>query len=104
MTVRVGASFNTAIEAEGFLACSFCCSKDEGASCPLLRLTLAGCFLIRIQMPTGAPPPHCPMPSFLPICMSHRFVCGGAFPCSFFILKHCFQNWNFWVKFSVIGK
>lgn len=42
MTLSVGSSFNPAIEAEGFLACSFCCSKDEGASYPLLRLTLAG--------------------------------------------------------------
>lgn len=48
MTLRVGASFNPAIEAEGFLACSFCCSRDEGVSCPLLRLTLAGCCLIRM--------------------------------------------------------
>lgn len=45
MTLRVGSSFNPAIEAEGFLACSFCCSKDEGASYPLLRLTLAGVLL-----------------------------------------------------------
>lgn len=42
MTLRVGSSFNPAIEAQGFLACSFCCSKDEGASYPLLRAHLSG--------------------------------------------------------------
>lgn len=66
MTLRVGSSFNPAIEAEGFLACSFCCSKDEGASYPLLRHTLAGgasslgCkwgVTAALRKPSGAPTP-----------------------------------------------
>lgn len=89
MTLRVGSSFNPAIEAEGFLACSFCCSKDEGASYPLLRLTLAGVLLhqdangvlpLLLAAKWGSTTPV-PRLSFLPICMSPGFVCGqGLFP------------------------
>lgn len=111
MTLRVGASFNPAIEAEGFLACSFCCSRDEGASCPLLRLTLAGCCLIRmwgwggvnaLRMPTGAPPPHSPRLTFSYLHVAKICLWWGLPPAPF-VFKHCFQNWNFWVTFSVIG-
>lgn len=103
MTLRVGASFKPAIEAEGFLACSFCCSRDEGASCPLLRLTLAGCCLIRmwgggviaLRMPTGAPPLHSPRLTFSHLHVVKICPWWGLCPAPF-VLKHCLQSWNFW--------
>ena len=81
MTLRVGSSFNPAIEAEGFLACSFCCSKDEGASYPLLRLTLVAVL------------PHQDVDGVLPLLLG----CQGRLhhptaPCFHFFPFACLQD------------
>lgn len=113
MTLRVGSSFNTAIEAEGFLPCSFCCSKDEGTSCPFAEAHLSrgasslGCKwgVTALPMPSGAPPPR--RPHTLPSSHLHVFkIClwWGLFPCPF-DFKLLFSELELLgPKFLVIGR
>lgn len=110
MTRRVGSSFNTAIEAEGFLACCFCCSKDEGASCPQQGRTLAGvlphqdangCSFSQDAKWGSAPPlPQCSHP-FPFACLQD--LSGGPLTLSFCLKVLCSElellgeilgNWN----------
>ena len=111
MTLRVGSSFNPAIEAEGFLACSFCCSKDEGASYPLLRLTLAGVLLhqdangvlpLLLAAKWGSTTPM--PPAFIPSHLHVSRICLWLRPFPLpFVLKHCFQKLDLGAKFLMIG-